>query len=62
MTKQKVKRTTFDNEQSLKNQQFLLLTPTERLRVHEIMRKRIWGDKYNKLPLTGLKVTKKKLE
>lgn len=60
MTKQKVKRTTFDNEQSLKNQQFLLLTPTERLRVHEIMRKRIWGDKYNKISLKGLKVTKKK--
>jgi hypothetical protein len=58
--KLRVKKTTFDEEQALKDQEFLMLEPNERLRLHKIIRKRIWGDKYNKLVLKGLKVTKRK--
>jgi hypothetical protein len=60
ISKQKLKKTTFAEEQSLKDIEFLRLKPIERLRLHEEMRKRIWGDKYNKLSLKGLKVLKKK--
>ncbi len=60
MSKFKLKKTSFEEEQKLKDLEFLKLKPTERLRLHEIMRKRIWGDKYNKLSLKGLKVSKKK--
>ncbi|MEY4931278.1 MAG: hypothetical protein RI909_2002 [Bacteroidota bacterium] len=57
--KVKLKKTTFTEEQRLKDLEFLKLKPAERLRLHEVMRKRIWGDKYNKLSLKGLKVKKK---
>ncbi len=57
--KQKLKKTTFTEEQRLKDLEFLKLKPAERLRLHEVMRKRIWGDLYNKLSLKGLKVRKK---
>jgi hypothetical protein len=55
----RVLKTSFDEEQKMKDEAFLKLTPLERLRIHEEMRRRIWGDKYNKTKLTGLKVTKK---
>jgi hypothetical protein len=58
--KQKLKKTSFKEEQRLKDLDFLKLKPAERLRLHEVMRKRIWGDKYNKVSLKGLKVKKKK--
>jgi hypothetical protein len=58
-SKLKLKKTTFIEEQRLKDLEFLKLKPAERLRIHEEMRKRIWGDKYNKLSLKGLKVKKK---
>jgi hypothetical protein len=58
-SRQKLKKTTFTEEQRLKDLEFLKLKPAERLRLHEVMRKRIWGDKYNKLSLKGLKVKKK---
>jgi hypothetical protein len=61
ISKQKLKITTFAEEQRLKDLEFLKLKPAERLRLHEVMRKRIWGDKYNKLSLKGLKVLKKKI-
>jgi len=61
ISKQKLKKTTFAEEQRLKDLEFLSLKPAERLRLHEVMRKRIWGDKYNKLLLKGLKVLKKKI-
>lgn len=54
-----VRKTSFDEEQRLKDEEFLKLTPEERLRIHEELRKRIWGKKYNKLILKGLKVNKK---
>lgn len=54
-----VKKTTLDEEQRLKDEEFLLLTPAERLKIHEEMRKRIWGDQYDKLSLKGLRVIKK---
>ena len=59
ISKQKIKKTTFAEEQREKDLEFLKLKPAERLRVHEIMRKRIWGDKYGKIILKGLKVRKK---
>jgi hypothetical protein len=54
-----VRKTSFEEEQRLKNEAFLALTPTERLKIHEQLRKRIWGEKYNKLSLKGLKIIKK---
>lgn len=54
-----VRKTTFEEEQRLKDDEFLKLSPTERLRIHEELRKRIWGKAYNKQSLKGLKVIKK---
>jgi hypothetical protein len=59
-SKKRIIKTTFAEEQRLKDIEFLQLKPVERLRLHEVMRKRIWGDQYNKLSLKGLKVRKKK--
>jgi len=55
----KVKKTTFDEEQQRKDEAFLLLKPTERLLLHEEMRRRIWGADYEKVSWRGLKVTRK---
>lgn len=54
-----VKKTTFDEEQRQKDEAFLKLKPIERLIIHEQLRKRIWGDRYNKVSLKGLKVVKR---
>ena len=54
-----VRKTSFSEEQEMKDRAFLKLKPTERLRIHEELRKRIWGDHYNKLSLKGLKVIKR---
>jgi hypothetical protein len=54
-----VMKTTFEEEQRMKDEAFLKLKPAERLRIHEELRKRIWGDKYNRLSLRGLKITRK---
>lgn len=54
-----VKKISFEEEERLKDEEFLKLTPLERLKIHEQLRKRIWGEKYNKVKLKGLKVTKK---
>lgn len=59
VSKKRIKKTTFAEEQRLKDLEFLQLKPAERLRLHEVMRKRIWGDQYNKLSLKGMKVRKK---
>lgn len=61
MAKIKVRKTSFEEEQRLKEQDFLNLAPEERLRLHEELRKRVWGNRYNKLSLKGLKVTKRKI-
>jgi hypothetical protein len=53
-----VKKLTPEEEQRVKDEEFLKLEPAERLRINEILRKRIWGKDYNKLKLEGLKVTK----
>jgi hypothetical protein len=45
----------------MKDEAFLKMTPGERLRIHEQLRKRIWGKDYNKVSLKGLKVRKKML-
>jgi hypothetical protein len=57
-----VSKTTFDEEQRQKDEAFLKLKPIERLIIHEQLRKRIWGDRYNKLSLKGLKVIKKPVQ
>ena len=54
-----VRKTSFEEEQRIKEDEFLKLKPAERLRIHEQLRKRIWGIQYNKLSLKGMKVTKK---
>lgn len=48
-----------EEEQRIKDEAFLKLKPSERLRLHERLRKKIWGDKYNKLKLEGLQVYKR---
>jgi hypothetical protein len=57
--KLKVIKTTPVEEQELKNLEFLKLSPSQRLRIHEQLRKRIWGNLYNKTRLKGLKVVKR---
>lgn len=52
-------KTSFEEEQRMKEEAFMSLRPEERLKIHEQLRKRIWGSQYNKLSLKGLKVTKK---
>lgn len=59
MKKLIVKKTSFIEEQENKDRDFLKLKPAERLKIHEELRKRIWGDLYNKTKLKGLKVYKK---
>jgi hypothetical protein len=54
-----VKKISFEEDERLKDEEFLKLTPLERLKIHEQLRKRIWGEKYNKLKLKGLKVIKR---
>lgn len=54
-------KTSFDEEQQMKDAAFLKLKPTERLQIHEEMRKRIWGDKYNTPSLKGMKVFKRQM-
>ena len=56
-----VRKTSFEEEQRMKDEAFLRLSPSERLRIHEDLRKRIWGSKYNKLSLKGMSVRKKQL-
>jgi hypothetical protein len=56
-----VRKTTFDEEQQSKDEAFLTLAPAERLKIHEQLRKRIWGKQYNKLSLKGLRVLKKRI-
>jgi hypothetical protein len=46
-----VRKTSFEEEQRMKDEQFLCLTPAERLSIHEQLRKRIWGPLYNKVKL-----------
>lgn len=54
-----VKKVSFDEEQQMKDDAFLKLRPEERLRIHEQLRRKIWGAKYNKTSWKGLKVIKK---
>lgn len=55
-----VVKTSFEEEQRMKEETFMQLSPAERLKIHEQLRRRIWGNRYNKLSLKGLKVTKTK--
>ena len=54
-----VRKTTPANEQAEKDSEFLKLTPAQRLKVHEQLRKKIWGARYNSMKLAGLKVYKR---
>ena len=60
MKAKKVLKISFDEEQEMKDAAFLKLKTVDRLRIHEELRKRIWGDRYNKQTLRGLKVIKRK--
>ena len=60
MKKIAVKKTSLNEEQETKDREFLKLKPIDRLRIHEELRRRIWGKLYNKASLKGLKVIKKK--
>lgn len=57
-----VHKVTFEEEQRMKDDAFLKLKPTERLRIHEELRKKIWGDLYRYKPPKGMKVVKKSLQ
>ena len=57
-----VKKISFKEEQKQKDLEFLRLTPSQRLQLHEVICKRIWGDKYKPVSLKGLKVRKRKPE
>lgn len=57
--RQKLIKTTPEEEQRKKSDEFLKLTPSQRLKIHEQLRKRIWGELYNKHRLKGLKLVKK---
>ena len=62
LKRQVVKKLSPQDEQRLKDEEFLKLSPLERLRMHEQLRKKIWGKLYNKnTSLKGLKVTRKKI-
>lgn len=61
-SKMVVKKFSPDEEQQLKDEEFRKLQPAERLRINEILRKRIWGDRYNKLSLKGLVVKKRSID
>lgn len=58
----RVERTTFDQEQQRKDEEFLALTPLDRLRIHEEMRKRIWGPLYDSISWEGQKVIKRQFK
>ncbi len=58
----RVVKTNTEAEQAAKDEAFLKLPPSERLRIHEELRRRIWRDRYNKLSLEGLKVIKTTIE
>lgn len=55
----RIRKTTFAEEQREKDEAFLRLAPAERLRIHEQLRKRIWADRYDKMVLEGMKVIKR---
>lgn len=57
--KLKVIKVSPEQEQKMKDEAFLKLTATQRLRIHEQLRKRIWGKRYNSTKLKGLKVVKR---
>jgi hypothetical protein len=63
MPSQKItlRKTTFEEEQREKDEAFLKLKPTERLRIHEELRKKIWGQLYKHKSLRGMKVVKRKI-
>jgi len=54
-----VRKTTPEEEQQFKDEAFLKLTPQERLKIHEELRKRIWQDRYDKFSYEGLRVIRK---
>ena len=55
-------KTSPEAEQRMKDMEFLKLKPAQRLQIHEKLRKRIWGDLYNKTRLKNLKVIKRQIE
>lgn len=56
MEPMKVRKTTFDEDLKDKEAYFLALSPLERLKINEELKKRIWGELYNTSVLEGAKV------
>ncbi len=57
----KVNKITFAEDAQLKQEMFLSLKPSDRLRHSEELAKRIWGKKYRYRSMKGMKVVKKKV-
>ncbi len=57
-----VRKVSFKEDFEIKEQAFLSMTPLNRLRWNEEMRRRIWGKKLNTYSYKGMKVLKKKIK
>ena len=62
MTPNKIRKITFRDDFEIKEQAFLRMTPLDRLRWNEEMRRKIWGKKLNTYSYKGMKVLKKKIK
>lgn len=60
--RQNISKTTFDEEQRRKDREFLDLLPAERLKILEVMRRRIWGEQYSSGDWSGQRVFKHRFE
>ncbi len=62
MSPNKVTKISFEEDFEIKEQAFLSMTPLNRLRWNEKMRRKIWGEKLNAYSYNGMKVLKKKIK
>ncbi len=61
MGSNKVTKISFKEDFEIKELTFLRMTPLNRLRWNEEMRRKIWGEKLNSYSYKGMKVLKKKI-
>ncbi len=62
MNPNKVTKISFEEDFEIKEHAFLRMTPLNRLRWNEKMRRKIWGEKLNTYSYKGMKVLKKKIK
>lgn len=62
MRSTKVRKVSFEEDFEIKEQAFLSMTPLDRLRWNEEMRRKIWGKKLNTYSYKGMQVLKKKIK